>query len=95
MEVKIDDSKENLLLSRKELKATVAYQGPVPKKEDIKKAIAANLKCDEKLLVIKLVSPAFKGTAADISAYQYISAEDMAKIEPKPRQKKKTEEAKE
>lgn len=88
MELKILEEKEKILLSRKEIKVEVKFTEAVPSKEELKKAVATQLKADGKLIVIKNVFPKFKSNKADVLAYHYISEEDMKKIEVKDKKKK-------
>ncbi len=99
MELNIVEKNEKILLSRTEVKATVSFTGAVPSNEDIKKSIAAQLKSDAKLVVVRGIYPKFKDNTADVIAYHYISAEEMKKNEPKLGKKaaeklKKAEDAK-
>ncbi len=95
MEIKIIDRQEKILLSREEIKAKVIFTDAVPSEADIKKALASQIKGNDKLIKLKIF-PRFKNNSADIFAYHYISEQEMAKAEPKKAEKadKKKEQAK-
>lgn len=69
------------LLSRKEIEAELSFNGSVPSGNDVKKAVAKELGCDEKIVVIKQIMNKFSGNFAKVFAYQYMSEDEMKKIE--------------
>jgi len=90
MELNIINKKDNALLSRVEINATVDFFNEgTPKKEDIKKKFVSIEKADEKVVVIKKISGSFGSGKADVLAYVYKSEEILKSIEPKKKEKKK------
>jgi ribosomal protein S24E len=90
---KIENIDEKPLLARKEVKAKVAFIGKAtPSNDDVRKAIASELKVEEKVVVMKHIYTAFGSSEADVEAYVYNSKEELEKFEPR---KKKKEEKKE
>ena len=88
MQLKITDKKEEILLSRTKIKAELIFTGAVPSQNDVRKEIAAQLKVDEKLVVVRKILCQFKCTKAKVLAYAYINEEDMKKVELKAKKKK-------
>ena len=88
MELKITEEKEAILLSRREIIANITFKGATPSKETIRKEIASALKSDEKLIIIKHILTSFGSETAKVVAYQYVSEEEMKKVEPKVKVKK-------
>lgn len=87
MSSKILDEKSSVLLHRKEVKAEVEYDAAVTSIDAAKKAIASAKKVDESLVVIKRIVPKYGQKKAVVEAYIYDSAEVMAKIEPRKKEK--------
>lgn len=88
MEVKITKKKENPLLNRIECEADLSYQGKTIGYAETAKEIAAHLKTDEKLVVIKHIYPKFGMQGAKVLFYAYKNESDLKRIEPKPKEKK-------
>ena len=82
MALKIIKQVEVPLLSRKEIEAELSFNGPVPSGNEVKKAVAKGLGCDESIVVIKQIMNKFSDNSAKVFAYQYMSEDDMKKIEP-------------
>jgi small subunit ribosomal protein S24e len=98
MNLKILEQKEEPLLSRKEIKAELFFEGTAtPSNAEVGKNIASQLKVDEKLVVIKKIDTHYGSTEAIVTARAYDSAEAKEKIEPKDKkaEKAKAEAAKE
>jgi len=90
MAIKIDKTDEKPLLARKEIKGSMIFEGKAtPSNDEVRKAIASELKVDEGVVVVKHIYTSFGSSEAEISAYVYNTKEDLEKIEPK--QKKKGE----
>ncbi|MBU0614741.1 MAG: hypothetical protein KJ601_01485 [Nanoarchaeota archaeon] len=83
MDLKIIKQTEVPFLSRKEVEADAGFQGVIPSRVDVKKALAKALACDEKLIVLKRIDNRFSSNSVRITAFQYISEEDMKNIEPR------------
>ncbi len=88
MNLEIIDKKQNPVLSRIEIKATIGFEKATPSNDEVKKEIASKLKADEKLVVIKGIYTDFGITKADVNAYVYKTKKDLDKIEPKKKEKK-------
>ena len=87
MQVKIIEKKEQNILSRIAVKAHIIFDKATPSAEEVKKALASELKADENLVVVKEIYTEFGKSEADVNAYVYTSKEEMQKIEPKPKKK--------
>ena len=93
MALKIENIDEKPLLARKEVSATFTFQGKAtPSNADVRKAVAGELKVDEKLVVVKSIYTSFGTTEALIKAYAYNTEDDMKKIEPKNKKEEKNAE---
>ena len=88
MNLEITDKKENPLLSRTEVKGTIGFDKATPSNAEVKKAIAEKAKADESLIVVKNIYTDFGSTNANFNAYIYTNKDEMAKIEPKKKEKK-------
>ena len=95
MELKILKEEEAPLLSRRKIVADVAFSGATPSKKDIWKQLASHLKTDEKLIVVKNIYTSFGNQQAQVVALQYMSEEEMKRIEPVRKEKAKAGEKKE
>jgi ribosomal protein S24E len=88
MAFKLDKTEEKPLLARKEVAGKMTFEGKAtPSNADVAKAIASELKTDEKLVVVKHIYTAFGSCEAEIQAYVYNTEEDLKKIEPKEKKK--------
>ena len=95
MELKITKKQDNSLLSRMEITLEIDFVNePTPKKEDIKKKIAASEKADEKLVVVKSMETSFSSGKADVIVHIYKSEEELKKTEPQNKGKSAKEGAK-
>lgn len=96
LNIEIKNKKENILLSRIEVEADLSFEkGATPSTEDVKKELSKALEVEADLIAIKKIDGSFGNTQAKISAYQYLSKDDLKNIEPKEKKKeeKKAEEA--
>lgn len=91
--MKIIEEKNNELLNRKELKLLVEA-GKNPSMNEALEIIADKFKAEKECIIIKAIKGKFGGNTFLISAFIYKSKEDLARVEPKKRANKKTEEAK-
>ena len=91
MELKIVHQKENALVQRNEVTASIAFDKATPSNVEVSKALAAKLSVAEDVIVIKKIEGSFGTLAATVSAYVYASKEQKAKIEPKVKAKKAAE----
>ena len=88
MELKITGTKEQPLLFRQVVHAIGNADSVTPSKSEAQKIIAAELKCDEKLVVVKGIKTYFGLRKIDATAYKYNDEESLNKIEPKKKEKK-------
>jgi ribosomal protein S24E len=84
MTLKILATKENPLLKRKEISATLVAMKS-PSNEEIKEKIAQQSKADKELIVIKDIRGSFGSDNFSISAFVYHTKKDMDETEPKPK----------
>ncbi len=89
MKLELINQKEDKLLSRKEILFKLDFDKSTPNKEEIKKQICENLKCDPDILVLEKVDQRFGERIADVSAYLYKNKEILKKIEFKNKKLKK------
>ncbi|MFH0869306.1 MAG: 30S ribosomal protein S24e [archaeon] len=83
MEIKILNKHENPLMNRTEITAEILHQSePTPKRNDVRKLLAAQLGHEEKLVVIKKIGTEF-GMKSKLTANVYHDSGHMEKIEPK------------
>ena len=93
LELKIVNIKDEPLLSRKLVMASVEFEKSTPSYAEVTSSLSSNLKTDEKLVVIRHIYNSFGARKADVIAYVY---EDEAKkqlIEPKKKEKKEAKAA--
>jgi len=93
MEIKIQDKKEQKLLSRTELSAHVTFDGTTPSREDIKKELTKKTKSKEELIIVKHIYTKFGSKEADLIAYVYQDKKVMAVLEKNIRKTKEKKEA--
>ncbi len=92
MAITIKNTEEKPLLARKEVEAHMVFEGKAtPSNADVAKALASELKTDEKLIVMKHIYTAFGSCEAKITAYVYNTEEALKKFEPKNRKEEKKE----
>jgi len=89
MDITIVDQKEIPLLSRKVIKAHASFTGAVPSGAEIKAGLAKALKAKEDLIVVNKIDNRYGSKKAEVTAYQYMNADDMKLFGQ--REKKKTE----
>lgn len=88
VQIIITDKKEEPLLSRTAVKATLEFEKATPSYQEVSPLLASQLKADEKLLAIKHIYNHFGSKRADIIAYIYNDETKKQLIEPKIKQKK-------
>ena len=91
MQLNITQKKEEPLLSRIMLKATIEFDKSTPSYSEISSLLAGNLKSDEKLISIRHVYNSFGAKKADIEAYVYSDEAKKELIEPKKKEAKAAE----
>ncbi len=99
MNITITENKENKLLSRKEVTATINFDGPTPSRKKVLKTVADELKAKAETTIIKQILTNYGKSFAKVTAYVYDNKETMEKLERKnlieKHQEKKKEEASE
>ena len=81
MDLKIIETKEQPLLSRKEILAEASFEGATPSRKEIAKELSKKVGNKEELLVIKNVYSAYGFKKAEIAAYVYQDKGTMEKYE--------------
>jgi ribosomal protein S24E len=82
MELNITDKKEQKLLSRLEVSATISFNGSVtPSNDAVKDAIAKKIGKDIKLVVVKGIYTKYGDSSADVNAYVYDNEKKLDEIE--------------
>ncbi|MFC1801600.1 30S ribosomal protein S24e [Nanoarchaeota archaeon] len=98
MKLEIKNQKDNKLLHRKEVEGLLTYEGATPSNVQVQKEVAAQLKVDEKLVVVRHIYNQYGENTADVLAYAYDNEDSMKRIEfikeeAKPAEEKKAEAA--
>ena len=88
MQLNITQKKEEPLLSRTMLKATLEFENSTPSYAEVTSLLAGNLKSDEKLIAIRHVYTSFGDKKAEVQAYVYKDEAKKQLIEPKKKEKK-------
>lgn len=88
MQINIINKKEESLLSRTMLKATLDFEKTTPSYPEVISFIATYLKTDEKLIAIRHIYNLFGQKKAEITAYIYADENKKQYIEPKIKGKK-------
>ncbi|MBI2656406.1 hypothetical protein HYX03_01550 [Candidatus Woesearchaeota archaeon] len=96
MQINVTSKKEEPLLSRMMLKATIEFEKATPSYPEVTALIANHLKTDEKLIAIRHIYNSFGNKKAEVTAYVYTDENRKQFIEPKLKEKKekKVKEAK-
>jgi len=94
MQLNITQKKEEPLLSRTMLKATLEFENSTPSYAEVTSLLAGNLKSDEKLIAIRHVYTSFGDKKAEVQAYVYKDEAKKQLIEPKKKEKKEAAEKK-
>lgn len=87
--MEILEKKEEPLLSRVSVKASVVFETATPSNEEVAKQIASALKKDVKLVVVKKIQTHYGERTADIDAFVYDSEQALKQAEPQPKKKEK------
>lgn len=96
MELKVVDMKEEPLLSRKLVRASIEFENTTPSYAEVAASLSSSLKTDEKLIALRHIYNLFGSKKAEIIAYVYSDETKKNFIEPKLKEKKdkKVKEAK-
>lgn len=76
MELKIIETSEEPLLSRKKIISEIQFTGSIPSNNEVRSKIAASINGSEKLILIKKIHTKFGFKKADVTAYLYETEED-------------------
>ena len=92
----ITTKKEEPLLSRTMVKATLDFEKATPPYPEVTSLLATHLKADEKLIAIRHIYNSFGNKRAEVIAYVYSDENKKQFIEPRIKEKKekKSKEAK-
>jgi ribosomal protein S24E len=83
MNLKIEKTEEKPLLARKEVAGSIMFEEKAtPSNDNVRKAIAAELKVDEKVVVVKHIYTAYGSSEAKVEAYVYNDEKSLKKMEP-------------
>jgi len=83
MEVKISETRENRLLERKEIEASVYFEGPTPQRKEMKSAICGKIGANPELVVLRSVVNEFGVKRVNVSAHVYENLDVLKKNEPR------------
>ena len=88
MQLNVTGKKEEPLLSRTMVKATLDFEKATPSYNEVTSLLATQLKTDEKLIAIRHVYNSFGARKAGVTAYIYNDEAKKQLIEPKLKEKK-------
>ncbi|MBI2654476.1 hypothetical protein HYX02_06750 [Candidatus Woesearchaeota archaeon] len=88
MQLNIANKKEEPLLSRTMVRATLEFEKATPSYAEVAALLASQLKADEKLIAIRHIYNSFGARKADVIAYVYSDENKKQLIEPKLKEKK-------
>jgi small subunit ribosomal protein S24e len=83
MNITIKEKKENKLLNRTEITASMVFEGSTPCRQDVQKEIAKLAKTKEDLTIIKEIQNVFGTCKATINANAYENEDAMFAVERK------------
>ncbi len=81
MKLEITEKKDNPLLSRIDIKASLEYEATTPSNDQVKSEIAKKLSVDPSLIVMKQIKTYYGFRKADVIACAYSKKEELLKIE--------------
>ncbi|MBI5046874.1 hypothetical protein HZC07_04040 [Candidatus Micrarchaeota archaeon] len=82
MNVNIVSANENKLLERKEVRAEVGFDGPTPKRAELKQAISGKIGANPEMVTVNKVSSNFGKKAVVVIAHVYTDKDKLMKTEP-------------
>ena len=96
VQINITTKKEEPLLSRTMVKATLDFEKATPSCTEVTSLLSTHLKADEKLIVVRHIYNSFGNKKAEVIAYVYSDESKKQFIEPKIKdnKEKKAKEAK-
>ena len=83
MNINIVSTNENKLFDRKEVRAEVAFDGPTPKRAELKQAIGGKIGSNPELMVLRRVESNFGKKAVGVLVHVYATKELILKNEPR------------
>ena len=91
MKVEIKEKTEEPLLSRQRLVGEIAYTGPVPSRDEVKKSISSQLKAQVDLIDVEHIYPSFGAGNAKLLAFAYKDKKALELLKKNKGKKKKKE----
>lgn len=88
IQLSVTSKKEEPLLARTMVKATLEFEKATPSYAEVTSLLATNLKSDEKLVAIRHIYNSFGNKKAEVIAYLYNDEAKKQLIEPKLKVKK-------
>lgn len=88
VQINITSKKEEPLLFRTKIEATLDFEKATPSYTEVTFLIATHLKSDEKLIAIRHIYNSFGAKNAEVTAYAYTDEAKKQLIEPKIKIKK-------
>ena len=88
MHLNVTNKKEEPLLSRTMITATLEFENATPSYKQVIPLLATHLKTDEKLIAIRHIYNLFGDKKAEVIAYVYSDESKKQFIEPKIKEKK-------
>jgi len=82
MNVNVISTTDNKLLERKEVVAEVAFDGPTPKRAEIKQAIGGKIGANPEAMVLRDVSSSFGTKTIKVVAHLYATKDKLMATEP-------------
>ncbi|MGV8085746.1 MAG: hypothetical protein ACP5N9_05855 [Candidatus Bilamarchaeum sp.] len=82
MSVNITKNNENKLLDRKEIEAEISFDGPTPKRGDLKQAVSGKIGANPELMVIRKSMSNFGKKTIKVVLHIYKAKEMLMKTEP-------------
>ncbi|MFH2106918.1 MAG: hypothetical protein ABII22_06685 [Candidatus Micrarchaeota archaeon] len=82
MELNIESEKENKLLNRKEVEATITFDAATPNRIQIKELVCGKLGANTDFAVLRKTKNEFGRKRISVTLHLYKDAEGMKKMEP-------------
>ena len=83
MKLKINNKKEEPLLSRNKVDGEVEFDAAVPSRKEVLKSIADQTGSEPELVVVTKIDPGFGSRKAKVSAYVYKDKKALDQVEEK------------
>ncbi len=95
MDIEIKTEKQNPFLERKEIRGELKFTGATPSNKQLKEELAKKIAIEEDRIVVKHIYGRFGNEKAKFEAYAYSTKEKLEKTEPRKKEQKAAEPAKE